>query len=83
VSGGLGKPMTREDFERILLDAGMTKRDIRHAKWLHTVFSELERFPGAMDDFWTAFHARDAGEHRIERLAFNDVRRKRGLAWET
>jgi hypothetical protein len=28
-SGGLGKPMTREDYERILKDAGWTAADIR------------------------------------------------------
>src|SRR5262249_20428346 len=30
VQGGLGKPHTREDFERILRGAGFTDRDIQH-----------------------------------------------------
>jgi len=29
VIGGLGKPLTREDFERILMEEGWTRRDIR------------------------------------------------------
>jgi hypothetical protein len=29
VEGGLGKPMTREDYEAILFEAGWTKRDLR------------------------------------------------------
>jgi hypothetical protein len=31
VQGGFGKPATREDFERVLIEAGMSKRDIQRA----------------------------------------------------
>jgi hypothetical protein len=37
VAGGLGKPMTREDFEAMLLANGWTKRDIRRAGLLAAV----------------------------------------------
>jgi hypothetical protein len=39
VPGGLGKPVTREDFERALIKAGMTKGELRHIK----IVGELAR----------------------------------------
>jgi hypothetical protein len=82
VQGGLGKPLTREDMERILLKAGLSRADIRHCYWLHGVFTELEKHAGAVDDFDAAMcKRRDAAEKRVRRLAFGDVLRKRGLRW--
>lgn len=47
IEGGLGKPMTREDYERILRKAGLTDADIAHCKRLHEL-SEL----GLMDEVY-------------------------------
>jgi hypothetical protein len=41
VAGGLGKPMTYEDCEAILLDAGMTKRDIKDAQLFASLPEEI------------------------------------------
>jgi hypothetical protein len=82
VQGGLGRPLTTDDLERMLVKCGLTKSDIRHCEWVNKTFTELERFPGAIDEWWEAFHRpREAGERRIERLALGDVLRKRGLRW--
>jgi hypothetical protein len=82
VQGGLGKPLTREDLERILLKSGVTKRDLRRMEGTAHMFTELEKFPGAVDDWWAAFRRRrELGERRIRRLALTDVLRKRGLEW--
>jgi len=82
VAGGLGKPMTREEVEAILLANGFTKSGLHHAERLSALFTALEKIPGAKKDFWTAFHKyREAGELRIRRLAERDVLRKHGLRW--
>jgi hypothetical protein len=43
VSGGLGKPMTLKDYEKILRDAGWTAADIRFSKEMnHSLRSDEE-----------------------------------------
>jgi hypothetical protein len=44
VKGGLGKPMTWEDCERILKDAGQTDDDIRFMREFHLTEAEFEAF---------------------------------------
>jgi hypothetical protein len=41
VEGGLGKPITREDFERGLIKAGFTKEHLRHCEQLSEVMEAL------------------------------------------
>jgi hypothetical protein len=68
VSGGLGKPMTREDFERNMREAGMTASDIRHCEQL----AELKEIAGEED--WKA--VRDAimdARERAERSAVRSL----------
>ena len=50
VQGGLGKPMTYEQAERMLLDIGLTKGDIRHMQRTTVLHGELERL-GIEQDF--------------------------------
>jgi len=79
--GGLGKSMTYEECERIMLDAGLTKDDIRYASHLSALLEELESC-GIADDFWTALHRpRAASDRPIRRGAERDVLRKHRLAW--
>jgi hypothetical protein len=42
VSGGLGKPMTRKDYEKILRDAGWSAADIRFSMELGSLRGEAE-----------------------------------------
>lgn len=42
VSGGLSKPFTREDAERILREAGFTASDIQHSVDLHTLAKSMD-----------------------------------------
>jgi hypothetical protein len=35
VSGGLGKPLTREDVETMLLASGLTRQDLKHCERLN------------------------------------------------
>jgi len=42
VPGGLGKPFSREDAERIIRDAGWTTSDIQHCIDLHTLASRID-----------------------------------------
>ena len=44
VSGGLGKPMTRKDYERILKDAGLTDDDIRFMREFTLTEAEFDAF---------------------------------------
>jgi hypothetical protein len=44
VSGGLGKPMTLKDYEKIFRDAGWTAADIRFSKELHHSLRSDEEF---------------------------------------
>jgi hypothetical protein len=46
VQGGLGKPFTREDFERILLKAGCTKADLRHFEVVGAIAGVRHVHPG-------------------------------------
>jgi hypothetical protein len=66
VSGGLGEPRTREDFEAELLAAGFTKRDLRRMSMLTAVHDLGE-------DVWEAFlqsvHASDHADRAAEREA--------------
>ena len=45
VSGGLGKPMTREDFNAILRSAGFTKQDFRRIE----AIGKINERPGGME----------------------------------
>lgn len=63
VPGGLGKPLTREDAERILREAGLTASDIRDCVRTHEV-SEAFGFETLMK----AIHdARDRSERNVVR----------------
>jgi hypothetical protein len=44
VNGGLGKPMTWEDSERILKDAGLTDDDIRFMREFRLTEAEFDAF---------------------------------------
>jgi hypothetical protein len=82
VVGGLGKPMTREDVERIMLANGWTKGDLRGAERLSTLLAELER-RGIAGDYWEAWRKhREAGERRVRRAVEREVLRKHGLEWK-
>jgi hypothetical protein len=81
VQGGFGRPMTYEQAERIMLDAGLTKGDIRHMR--PVLHDELERL-GIENDFWDALaKRREAADIRVHRQAERDVLRKHGLAWQS
>ena len=43
-SGGLGKPMTLKDYEKVFRDAGWTAADIRFSKELHHSLRSDEEF---------------------------------------
>ena len=60
LEGGLGKPMTGKDMERMLREQGWTDSDFRHAEHL----SELERM-GATDEYLDACSKADARTERI------------------
>jgi hypothetical protein len=59
VPGGLGKPLTREDLERIMREAGMTASDIRHSVQVHDVSKAI--------GFETLMKAIHDATHRAER----------------
>jgi hypothetical protein len=68
VPGGLSKPITPEDYERILRDAGMTTSDIRHCDDLHALHEIVHKIGG--ETAWNEVkrEMRDAGE-RAQRAA--------------
>jgi hypothetical protein len=83
VQGGLGRPMTYGQTERMLLDVGLTKGDIKHMRRTAVLHHELERL-GIEQDFWDALaKRREAADIRIHRQAERDVLRKHGLAWQS
>jgi hypothetical protein len=69
VSGGLGKKPTREDFERILRDAGWTTKDIKNAETVARL-SELGGFEELLDEIGER-------QKRTERAAARAVLRRR------
>jgi hypothetical protein len=75
VAGGLSKPMARQSFEHILLDAGWTNGDIRNAEHLANLLDELERH-GVAKDFWNTLNKRkhnETADLRLRRQAERDV----------
>jgi hypothetical protein len=48
VPGGLHRPRTREDLEKALVDAGMTREDLRHCEVVHAISTYGE-------EAWKAF----------------------------
>jgi hypothetical protein len=68
VPGGLGKPLTREDAERIMREAGMTTSDIQHCVQVHDV-SEAIGFETLMKAIHDATHRAERnivrGFHRL------------------
>jgi hypothetical protein len=74
--GGLGKPMTQEDFVQILHAAGLTTADIRHCRWM----ADLHKAIG--EDGWEEFmqeahRLRHQSEHGQLRAAARAVLRRR------
>ena len=67
VPGGLGKPLTREDAERIMREAGMTTSDIQHCVQVHDV-SEAIGFETLMKAIHDATHR---AERNIVRTALS------------
>lgn len=75
VQGGLGRPMTYEQAERIM-------GAIRNSAHLAALLDELER-RGIAKDYWDAWEKhRKKADLRIRRQAERDVLRKHGLAWQ-
>jgi hypothetical protein len=72
VSGGLGKPMTREDFERELIKVGFTKEHLRHCEQVNEVSKALgfEALKKAILD------AKDRSERRVVRGLHREVLRR-------
>jgi hypothetical protein len=68
VPGGLGKPLTREDAERFMREAGMTMSDIQHCGQVHDV-SEAIGFETLMKAIHDATHRAERnvvrGFHRL------------------
>jgi hypothetical protein len=63
VEGGLGKPMTREDYERILREAGMTTSDIEHCVQVNRVSDAF-----GFEAMCKALHeARERAERKVVR----------------
>jgi hypothetical protein len=67
VEGGLGRPLTYEDFVRIMKEAGMTDADIEHCQELNEVWTALgdETFRGTVREEMR--DARTRAERRIIR----------------
>jgi len=67
VPGGLGKPLMREDVERILREAGWTTRDLRR---LDLIGAVNELGPKIAEVFWRSISSStDLIDHDIERKA--------------
>jgi hypothetical protein len=76
VPGGLGKPHTRQDFERELIKAGFTKSQLRHCSALAELTPEEDDFREAMDEIHRARHR---SEHAtIARLLRKKRSKERG-----
>jgi hypothetical protein len=71
VPGGLGKPLTREDYERICREAGMTTSDLRHCERLHELH-ELVGDAGCEEVIREIIEAKD----RAERTAVRALHRR-------
>jgi hypothetical protein len=56
VPGGLGKPHTREDWERELIKAGFTKSDLRHCVALAELAESDDDFQKVQDEITRARH---------------------------
>jgi hypothetical protein len=68
VEGGLGKPMTWEDCERIFHEAGMTTRDMEHCVRVNEVSDAL--------GFETMCKAIDEARERAERKTVRRLHRR-------
>jgi hypothetical protein len=76
VQGGIHKPITREDLDRILREAGMTTADIRHCETL----GEFSRLVGedGFEEFLQEHHKRKRRtEHARDYAAMRVVLRRR------
>jgi hypothetical protein len=74
VSGGLGKPMTREQFTAIMNEAGFTNADLRHCETV----AELGEFDGALEEFKASQSVSSpANERRRQATARAILRRHR------
>jgi hypothetical protein len=63
VQGGLGRAITREDWQRELIAAGITREDLRRFKQVHEIIEAI-----GFDTFVKAIiDAKDRAERRIER----------------
>jgi hypothetical protein len=75
VSGGLGKLMTLEDYEKILRDAGWTAADIRFSKEFHHSLRSEEEFKDFVQQSCEIMHrAEKSGRWKVLR----PIRAKRG-----
>jgi hypothetical protein len=71
VQGGLGKPWTREDFERELIKAGFTKSQLRRS----VLLAELNEI-GSLEEFQEEMHK--ARERAMTTTARRVLRKKLG-----
>lgn len=75
VSGGLSKPMTLEDYEKILREAGWTAADIRFSKEFHHSLRSDEEFEAFVQQSCEIMHrAEKSSRWKILR----QIRAKRG-----
>jgi hypothetical protein len=75
VSGGLGKPMTLKDYEKVFRDAGWTAADIRFSKELHHSLRSDEEFEAFVQQNCEIMHR---AEKSSRWKVLRQIRAKRG-----